>query len=323
MSDTTGVVTTKADSPAGVKKRQKFYHHRFSWQLGNWAFLVPHLAFFLLFAIIPLLAGTVMSLHNWSLLGSRSFIGFENYTRIWADQRFWTAVKNTVIFALISVPLVIIVGMILATILKQQLYGKLWLLVCFVSPTFFASVGVLRTWQWMFSSTQSGLVNFYLMKLGILKQAISWFQTTAQAWAVIILATVWWIVGFSVLLYIGALQRVPPEQYEAARIDGAGPIRRFVSITLPWIRNVLFFDLVRQVLLAFGLFDQIFFLTTDAAGGPAGTTRTMVFYLYLTGFNNQALGRAAAISWYIFFIIAAFGLIQLFGLTRSVKSAEG
>jgi multiple sugar transport system permease protein len=103
-------------------------------------------------------------------------------------------------------------------------------------------------------------------------------------------------------------------------VDGAGPIRRFFSITLPWIRNILFFDVVRQVLLAFGLFDQVYFFTS---GGPAGSTRTMVWYLYLTGFDRQALGRAAAVSWYVFLVVAVFGVIQLVMLTRSIRSAEG
>ncbi|KUK22262.1 MAG: Binding-protein-dependent transport systems inner membrane component, partial [Thermotoga petrophila] len=202
----------------------------------------------------------------------------------------------------------------------EKWYGKLWLLVAFVSPTFFSSVGVLTTWRWIFSSAPNGLLNYYLTKIGLLSQPISWFETPARAWACIIGVTVWWIMGFSVLLYLGALQRIPPEQYEAAKIDGAGPWARFIHITLPWMRNVLFFDVVRQVLLAFGLFDQVYFFT---GGGPAGSTRTMVYYLYMVGFERQQLGRAAAISWYMFIIIFGFALINLFILTKSIRGAEG
>jgi multiple sugar transport system permease protein len=292
---------------------------RFLWDLGSWGFLTPHLAFFLLFMIIPLFVNTLMSLFNWSLLGKRVFIGFTNFVRIWTDDRFWQCVKNTSLFALISVPLVIIVGILFAMLLNQKIYGKLWILIGLVSQTFFGSIGILTTWKWIFASYPSGIANYVCMKLGILSQAISWFETPLRAWACVTFVTVWWIVGFSVLLYLGAIQRIPPEQYEAAKMDGAGPLRRFWNITLPWMRSVLFFDIVRQVLLAFAIFDQVYIFTL---GGPGGSTRTLVYYLYITGFQRQELGRASAISWYIFIFVLAFGLIQLFMTTKSIKSAE-
>ncbi len=299
----------------------KTYSRRFLWELGAWGFLTPHLLLFLLFIAAPLIINSVMSLYNWNLLGQTVFVGINNFIRVWSDDRFWVAVKNTVIFAIISVPLTIVIGLALATLINKKIYGKLWLLICFVSPTFFGSIGILTTWKWIFASYPAGLANYYMIKIGIFKEAISWFETTERSWACIIIATIWWIVGFSVLIYLGAIQRIPPEQYEAAKVDGAGPFKCFWNITLPWIRNVLFFDLVRQVLLAFGLFDQVYYFS-NATGGPAGTTRTMVYYLYLTGFQRQELGRAAAISWYIFIVIVIFGLIQLAMLTKSIRSAE-
>jgi len=288
-------------------------------EIEGWLFVLPHLALFLLFILVPLVINGVISFFNWSILGKNIFIGLENFTRILGDDRFWISVKNTIVFALISAPLVIIVGLAFASLLNTKIKGKLWILVAVVSPTFFGSVGILTTWKWIFASHPGGLANYYLKHLGLIKGTVAWFGSTEMAWTIIIFVTIWWIVGFSVLLYLGALRRIPPEQYEAAMLDGAGPVRTFFFITLPWIRNVLFFDVVRQVLLAFGLFDQIYFFT---AGGPAGTTRTVVHYLFSTGISRQELGRSAAISWLIFAIILVFGLIQLFGLTKSVKNAE-
>jgi multiple sugar transport system permease protein len=284
-----------------------------------WLFLLPHLVLFLVFTLVPLFVNGGISFFNWSLLGDQVFNGVDNFTRILSDDRFWRAVTNTLGFALISSPLVIALGLAFANLLNQNIKGKFWVLMAVVSPTFFGSVGILTTWKWIFASHPGGLANYYLTKLGIISAPISWFGSTWTAWVVITGVTLWWIVGFSVLLYLGAIRRIPPEQYEAAQLDGAGPVRCFFSITLPWLSNVLFFDVVRQVLLAFGLFDQVYFFT---AGGPAGTTRTLVHYLYSTGINAQELGRSAAISWCIFAIILVFGLIQLFGLTKSLKNAE-
>lgn len=283
------------------------------------AFLLPHFVFFILFVLSPLIYATYLSLHNWTILGKPSYIGLDNFFRIWRDARFWEAVRNTVIFATISVPLIVFLGIALALLLRLDFHGKTWPLLAFVSPAFFGSVGILLSWNWVLASSPSGLANYYLGRFGVISGGFSYFDKPITAWASIIVITAWWIVGFSVLLYLGALQRIPPEQYESAMIDGAGPWTRFRCITLPWIRNVIFFDLARHVLLAFGLFDQVFVLTT---GGPGGATRTMVYYLYMIGFERQHFGRAAAISWYIFLLIIIFGFIQLLLLTKSVKAVE-
>lgn len=287
--------------------------------VGAYIFLLPHMFFFALFVAAPLIYGLIMSFHDWRLLGEPRFIGFDNFSRVWRDSRFWDTVKNTVFFSAISVPLTVALGVVLALVLNQKMYGKLWPMVAFVSPAFFGSIGILFSWDWILGSQPAALANYYLQKIGFINDPMSWFKSATLAWTWIIAITAWWIVGFSVLLYIGALQRIPPEQYEAAKIDGAGPWKRFIHVTLPWIRNVMFFDIARHVLLAFGLFDQVYILT---AGGPAGSTRTMVYYLYMVGFERQQLGRAAAISWYIFLIVIVFGLIQLALLTQSVRSAE-
>lgn len=283
------------------------------------AFLLPHFVFFVLFVLTPLAYATYISLHSWTILGKPSYIGLDNFIRTWRDVRFWEAVRNTVIFAAISVPLIVCLGIVLALVLRLNFYGKTWPLVAFVAPAFFGSVGILLAWNWVLASSPTGLANYYLGKAGLVSGGYSFFDKPVTAWASIIVITAWWIVGFSVLLYLGALQRIPPEQYESAMIDGAGPWTRFRCITLPWIRNVIFFDLARHVLLAFGLFDQVFILTS---GGPGGATRTMVYYLYMIGFERQQFGRAAAISWYIFLLIVVFGFIQLLLLTRSIKAVE-
>lgn len=287
-------------------------------RIGPYLFLLPHLLFFGLFVVAPLIYGLWVSLHQSSILGGMSYVGLDNFIRTLQDRRFWQAVQNTLVFAAISVPLAVALPLGLALLLNRDFYGRLWALVAFVSPTFFASSGILLVWYWMLDANV-GLVNYGFRRVGLIDAPVGWFTSADTAWMWIIIITLWWISGFSVLLFLSALQRIPPEQYEAAMLDGAGPWVRFRYITLPWIRNVMFFVLAYQVILAFGLFDQVYVLT---GGGPVGRTRTIVYYLYLMGFQRQSVGRAAAISWYVFILVALFSLLQLWLLTRSVRSAE-
>ena len=294
--------------------------HRVWQQVWAYAFLLPHLLWFLAFVVFPLGYGMVMSLHAWRLIGKPRFVGFDNYVRIWHDSRFWEAVVNTLIFAAVSVPLIVALALGLALVINKLTFGRLWPLVAFVSPAFFGSAGILLAWSWILNSSGTGLMNYYLRRLGLISEPVSWLTISGtMAWTWITVITAWWIVGFGVLLYLGALQRIPPEQYDAASVDGAGRWAKFWHVTLPWIRNVMFFDVARNVVLAFGLFDQVLILT---GGGPGGATRTMVHYLYLIGFQRQDLGRAATMAWYIFLAVVCFGAVQLALLTRSVRTAE-
>lgn len=286
---------------------------------SSYLFLLPHLAFFALFVIVPLVYGMVVSTQQVGLLTAARYVGTDNFVRVWNDSRFWDGVRNTVLFAAVSVPVIVALGLGLAMLLRQDFYGKLWPLVAFVSPAFFGSIGILVSWQWIMASFPNGLANYYLNRLGVISGAHAWFGTANMAWLAILVVTAWWIVGFSVLLYLGALHKIPQEQYESAMLDGAGPFNRFIHITIPWIRNVLFFDVARHVLLAFGLFDQVYILT---GGGPGGATRTMVHFLFQVGFQRQQFGMAAAISWYIFLVVILFGIVQLSLLTRGTRSAE-
>ena len=289
-------------------------------QAGAYAFLLPHLIWFLGFVAFPIGYGIYMSLHVWRLIGTPRFVGLDNYVRIWQDARFWDSVINTLVFAAISVPLIVALSLLLALMLNHTVFGRLWPLVAFVSPAFFGSAGILLAWSWILNSSGTGLMNYYLRTLGVIDEPVAWLtKSPTMAWIWILVVTAWWIVGFGVLLYLGALQRIPPEQYDAAAVDGAGWWARFWHVTLPWIRNVMFFDVARNVVLAFGLFDQVLILT---GGGPGGATRTMVHYLYLIGFQRQDLGRAATMAWYIFSTVVLFGAVQLALLTRSVRSAE-
>ncbi len=273
-------------------------------------FLLPFLLFFLVFVLIPLCHGLLLSFQEWSLLSEPTFIGLTNYIELLGLRRFKAAVQNTFMFALKSVPLMIVVPLLVALFLNKTFVGQKFAQNAIVSPFLIPSSSVLLLWIWMLDS-QTGMINHGLRALGLRPQA--WLSHPNSAMWVIVLVTLWWTAGFNIILYLSSLQDLPKELYEAAAVDGANGWNQFWFITLPLLRSRILFICTLQIIGSFKLFDQVYILT---GGGPAGGTRTLAFYLYETGFRDFMFGRAAAVSWYMFILIGVFGLLQAKFLTR-------
>ncbi|WP_427366576.1 carbohydrate ABC transporter permease [Candidatus Caldatribacterium saccharofermentans] len=280
-------------------------------------FLLPYLSFFSVFIAAPLVMGFLLSFYKWDLLSAPKFLGFGNYLYLlFRDSKFWTAVRNTFVFAGISTPLLLVVPLLFAIALNRDFRGRLWAMIGLIAPSFFPSAAVLLVWSWMLD-VKVGIINYYFQRWGL--QPPAWLSDPATTWLIIIGITLWWSSGFNTILYLSALQKIPKEQYEAAALDGAGSWAQFWHITVPWLRNVMVFISTMQVLSSFMIFDQIYILTS---GGPYGQTRTIVYYLYETGFQRFQMGRASAMSWLLFGFIAVFAIAQLEVMTKRVRAAE-
>lgn len=268
------------------------------------------MVFFVVFILIPLVHGLILSFQEWSLLGEPIFVGLENYIELLSIRRFKAAVENTLKFAVQSVPLLLIVPLLLALLLNKKFVGQRLAQNAIISPFLIPSSSVLLLWIWMLD-TQTGMINQAFKALGLPNQA--WLSRQGSAMGVIVFVTLWWTAGYNIILYLSSLQDLPQDLYEAASVDGANGWDQFWHITLPLLRNRMLFITTLQIIASFKLFDQVYILT---GGGPAGSTRTLAFYLYETGFRDFMFGRAAAVSWYMFIMIAIFGLLQAKLLTR-------
>ena len=273
-------------------------------------FLLPYMVFFVVFILIPLIHGLILSFQEWSLLSDPIFVGLDNYIELLGVRRFKAAVQNTLMFALQSVPLLLVVPLLLALLLNKTFVGQKLAQNAIISPFLIPSSSVLLLWIWMLDS-QTGMINQAFKALGLPGQA--WISRQGSAMGVIVFVTLWWTAGFNIILYLSSLQDLPQEFYEAAAVDGANRWQQFWYITLPLLRNRMLFITTLQVIGSFKLFDQVYILT---GGGPAGSTRTLAFYLYETGFRDFMFGRAAAVSWYMFLMIALFGILQARFLNR-------
>jgi multiple sugar transport system permease protein len=286
-------------------KTQSTSWYRLKSDLKGYAFLVPYLLFFLVFILIPLVYGFALSFYSWDLFTEPEYVGFKNYDRLLHhDTRFWVATKNTLIFVIESVPLLIVVPLIFALILNRRFFGRTWAFIAFVSVSFMPSVAIMWMWRWAFDY-HSGLINFYLGELHLPKQ--NWLSHPNMAMVLVALITMWWTSGFNTILFLSGLQDIPRELYEAAQVDGGSHLAQFRFITLPMLRDKMILIGTLTVIASFKLFDQVYLLT---AGGPMGKTRSLALYLYESGFRDFKIGKGAAISWLLFAMMAIFALIR-------------
>ncbi|UYO97481.1 sugar ABC transporter permease [Microbacterium sp. M28] len=280
-------------------------------QLISWAFLTPFLIAFLLFLIWPIVHGIYLSFTDQSLTGAGgSLIGFANYAEALTDPVMWQSLWNTVWFTLLSTVPLVLIALIMAALVDRGLPGQwLWRLSFFM-PYLLASTVISQIWVWIFNP-QIGAANNILKAVGL--EPIAWLQNPDTNMISIVIATVWWTVGFNFLLYLAAMQNIPPQQYEAASLDGAGAWRQFWSITLPQLGPATVLILILQILASLKLFDQAY----QMLGGVASdTTRSIVQYIYEAGFVSYRFGYSAAISYVFFAIIVIIGVAQALVMRR-------
>lgn len=270
-----------------------------------WGFLAPFLVAFALFLVWPLLHGLYLSFTDQSLTGAGgSFVGIANYVEALGDPVMWRSLGNTAWFTVLSTVPLVVLALVMALLVQRGLPGQwLWRLSFFM-PYLLASTVISQIWVWIFNP-QIGAANGILEAFGL--EPIAWLQNPDTNMLAIVIATVWWTVGFNFLLYLAALQNIPETQYEAASIDGAGEWRKLFSITIPQLGQITVLIVILQVLASLKLFDQAY----QMLGGIASeTTRSIVQYIYEAGFVGYRFGYSAAISYVFFAVIVVIGVGQ-------------
>ncbi|ROS79154.1 carbohydrate ABC transporter permease [Cellulomonas sp. PhB143] len=273
---------------------------------SGYVFVAPFAIATGLFLLWPTIYGLWMSFTNQSLTGTKSsFIGLDNYIEALGDPQVWQTLWHTVVFTLLSVIPLVIVSLGMALLVHTGLPGQWVWRMSFFAPFLLTSAVVASLSSWLFQP-EIGLFDVWLSKVNL--GPVGWLSDENVAMYSIVLVTVWWTVGFNFLLFLAALQGIPHTLYEAATIDGAGGWRRLFSITIPQLRNITAVIVVLQILGSLKVFDQIYLLT---GGGPNGSTRPILEYIYDAGFTNYRLGYASAISYVFFALILVFTLIRL------------
>lgn len=290
-------------NPARPQRRR---HRRDSGGWSAYLFALPYLALFTLFLIAPLVYGLGISLTEWELLSIAPprFAGLDNFVEAAQSEYARKALWVTIQFVVLSVPLTVLTALVVAAGVRavpasrQSFYRAAYFLPSVLT---ISVVGIL--WRWFYNS-EFGLFNAYLAGFGM---KVPWLTDTAWAMRSIVLMTLWWTLGGPMVILLAGLHGIPAEYHEAASLDGARGWQRFLYITMPLLRPVLLFVVVMNIIGGFQVFGQTFMVTR---GGPELATRSMVQYIYETAFNNYRMGYAAALSWLLFLVIAAFSFVQ-------------
>jgi multiple sugar transport system permease protein len=275
-----------------------------------WFFLAPALVLIGVFFFLPVAAALVLSVTDFDLYGianpaNTRFIGLQNYVRLLHTPDFWSALKNTFYFAFVGGPLTIAVALGAALLLSSKLVRfKGFFRTIYFTPFVTTLVAVAIVWRYLYH-TRYGLFNYGLAYLGI--GPIDWLGDPHWAMPAIILMAVWKGFGYNMLIFIAGLQAIPDELYDAAEIDGAGPFRRFFSITLPMLAPTLVFVAVITMIGYFQLFAEPYVMTQ---GGPLRSTTSVVLLMYEEGFRWWRMGYAAAIAFVLFVVILLATLVQ-------------
>jgi multiple sugar transport system permease protein len=271
----------------------------------RWAllFLAPTLIGLAVLSAGPILATFGISLTKWDLLTPPTFVGLDNYVALLGDERFLKALRNTVFYTVVSVPLGMILALGLATALDQRIRGISWIRTAYFLPLVTSATAVALVWLWIYSP--AGLLNQVLGLVGIPPQR--WVSDPTLAMPSIIAMSVWQGLPATVIIFLAGLQAIPGEYYDAAAVDGASRLRRFRHVTLPLLTPSIFFVGVLDLIAAFQVFDQVYVMANP--GRPGEATITLVYFVYENGFRNFKMGYAGAASWIMFGIVAVFTIL--------------
>jgi multiple sugar transport system permease protein len=280
-------------------------------QSEAYLFLLPSLIGLVLFVLVPIVGSFALSFLEWNLLSPPKFVGLRNYLQlVTQDSVFRTVLGNTFYYALTIVPLQLVLGLLMAVALNQGIRGLAVYRVIYFMPVVTNIVAAALVFQWLLNR-DFGLVSSWFWQLAeATKWPIAppdWLNSSFWAKPAVVLLTLWKNVGFTMVIYLAALQTVPEALYDAAKVDGASSSQRFRFVTIPLVSSTTFFLLVIQMIGAFQLFAEPYVMTR---GGPAQATLSIVYYIYQNAFNFQQMGKAAAIAWVLFGIIFVFTFIQ-------------
>jgi multiple sugar transport system permease protein len=268
--------------------------------IAGWIFILPALIGTLIFIIIPVICSFGLSFSKWDLLNPIQFVGFKNYTQIFSEALFYKIFTNTIVFALATSILGVIIPLILASILNSKIRGSEFYKTAYFMPFITPMVVIGIIWAWIFDPN-IGFLN------QVLHTHINWLYDSKYAMSALILVSVWKLIGYNMIIFLSSLSGISQSMFEAAKIDGANSFQTFKNVTIPLLSPTIFFVIIITAISSFQVFDLIYLMTQ---GGPFDSTNVLVYAIYKNAFEYFNVGKASAIAYVLFLVILILTLIQ-------------
>jgi multiple sugar transport system permease protein len=298
------VTEIKQSVPISARFRETLRQMRKNW--SAYLFIVPGLIHFAIFTVFAVGFAFYISFHEWNIIKpDKPYVGLENYIKLMGDPRFYRAVKNTLTF-MVGVPLNLLSGLFVALLLNTKVRGQAIYRTLFYIPVVTPLVVSSIIWKWVYQGDY-GLLNYYLLKLGLIDHKIVWLADPNLALPALIIMGIWGGTGATMVIYLAGLQSIPEEMYDAAKVDGANAVQRLLYITIPLLRPTTFFLFITSVIGTFQIFTEVYIMTN---GGPLNRTTTIGYYLYTNAFRELEMGYASAMAFVLFAMIFVFTVIQ-------------
>jgi len=282
------------------------------WLLGPVAILLA------VILIWPIVQGVALSFFNTRILNysAGKFIGLANFNALFQDEYFWNSLKVTAIYGAASVICTYVLGLGFALLLNRDFKGRGFIRTIFILPWAIPEVVAVLIFAWMLDP-QFGVGNYLLVMIGVIEQPQAWLSQSHLALPALVVLTAWQQFPLAMLILLAGLQTIPEEQYEAARMDGAGALTRFIHVTLPGLRSV---NVILILLLILNSFRRVTMIYAMTRGGPARSTETLSVLTYNTAFEYQRVGYAAAVGTVLLLILLAFSLVYFWSIMRSKQA---
>lgn len=269
-------------------------------RFAGWVFILPALLGTLIFIVIPVICSFGLSFTKWDLLNPIQFVGLDNYKEIFSEALFFKIFWNTVVFAISTSVLGVIIPLVLACILNSKIRGSEFYKTAYFLPFITPMIVIGVVWEWIFDPN-IGLLNH------ILHLHINWLYDTHFAMPALIIVSVWKLIGYNMVIFLSSLSGISQSMFEAAKIDGATHFQTFKNVTIPLLSPSIFFVVIITAISSFQVFDLIYLMTQ---GGPLDSTNVLVYAIYKNAFEYFNVGKASAIAYVLFFIILVLTLVQ-------------
>mgnify|MGYP005754765907 FL=1 len=298
---------------AAPKKKKKMSTYKRAQRNTAILFLIPNFLGFLVFIVYPVLKSLYISFFNWDGLGTKEFIGIQNYVRLFQDSTFQISFLNNLHYTIVTVPLSIFLGIMIALLMNTKMAGIKAFRVIYFLPQVTSMIAIGIVWTTVLANY--GPVNQILMSIGV-ENPPQWLSSSTWALISVEMVSIWRSMGYNAIILLAGLQGINAELYEAAKIDGAGVFKRFTKITFPMLSPTIFLCTVLQFISSFQVFDTIMGMTQ---GGPGRATNVLTYYIYQRAFVDFRFGYASAVAYVLFIIILILTLVQFIGQKKWVN----